>query len=47
MKRYISRNDEKYYTANLVYKYIVKNDIEVKTIAVDNGLEFKTLGIAA
>ncbi len=36
-----------YYTANLIYKYIVKNDIEVKSITVDNGLEFKALGIAA
>ena len=36
-----------YYTANLIYKYIIKNDIEVKSITVDNGLEFKALGIAA
>jgi IS30 family transposase len=36
-----------YYTSNLIYKYIIKNDIEVKSITVDNGLEFKTLGIAA
>ena len=36
-----------YYTANLIYKYIVKNDIEVKSITVDNGLEFRALGIAA
>ena len=36
-----------YYTANLIYKYIIKNDIEVKSITVDNGLEFRALGIAA
>ena len=36
-----------YYTANLIYKYIIKNDIQVKSITVDNGLEFKALGIAA
>ena len=36
-----------YYTANLIYKYIIKNEINVKSITVDNGLEFKALGIAA
>ena len=36
-----------YYTANLIYKYIIKNDIVVKSMTVDNGLEFKALGIAA
>ena len=36
-----------YYTANLIYKYIIRNGIEVKSITVDNGLEFKALGIAA
>lgn len=36
-----------YYTANLIYKYIVQNEIEVKSITTDNGLEFKALGIAA
>lgn len=36
-----------YYTANLIYKYIIKNDITVRSITVDNGLEFKALGIAA
>lgn len=36
-----------YYTANLIYKYIIKNDITVKSITVDNGFEFKALGIAA
>lgn len=36
-----------YYTANLIYKYIIKNDVPCKSITVDNGLEFKALGIAA
>ena len=36
-----------YYISNLIYNYIVKNDIEVKSITIDNGLEFNTLGIAA
>ena len=36
-----------YYTANLIYKYIIANDIDVKSITVDNGLEFRALGIAA
>ena len=31
----------------LIYKYIIKNDIKVKSITVDNGLEFRALGIAA
>ena len=36
-----------YYTANLIYKYVLDNDIEVKSITTDNGLEFKALGITA
>ena len=36
-----------YYTANLIYNYIIKNDIDVKSITVDNGLEFKRMGIIA
>ena len=36
-----------YYTANLIYKYIINNEIDVKSITVDNGLEFKALGITA
>lgn len=36
-----------YYTANLIYKYIIKNEVPCKSITVDNGLEFKRLGIAA
>ena len=36
-----------YYTANLIYKYLIDNKIEVKSITTDNGLEFKAMGIAA
>ncbi|MEG0095839.1 MAG: IS30 family transposase, partial [Erysipelotrichaceae bacterium] len=36
-----------YYITNLLHKYIKENEIEVKSITVDNGLEFKALGIAA
>lgn len=36
-----------YYIMNLIHKYIEKNEIKVKSITVDNGLEFKALGIAA
>jgi IS30 family transposase len=36
-----------HYTSNLIYKYIIKNGIEVKSITTDNGLEFNTMGIAA
>ena len=38
---------QEYYTANLIYNYIIKNEIKVKSITVDNGLEFQALGIAA
>jgi len=38
---------QEYYIANLIYNYIIKNEIIVKSITVDNGLEFKALGIAA
>lgn len=36
-----------YYIDKLIYEYILKNDIEVKSITVDNGLEFKALGLTA
>ena len=38
---------QEYYSMNLIHKYIVENEIEVKSITVDNGLEFNVLGIAA
>lgn len=38
---------QEYYIAKIVREYIEKNEIEVKSITVDNGLEFKAMGIAA
>ena len=38
---------QEYYINKLIYEYIVKNDINVKSITTDNGLEFNTLGICA
>ena len=38
---------QEYYTANLIYNYLIKNEVKVKSITVDNGLEFKALGITA
>lgn len=38
---------QEYYIANLIYNYIIKNEIKVKSITVDNGLEFQALGICA
>ena len=38
---------QEYYTANLIYNYIIENEILVRSITVDNGLEFQALGIAA
>ena len=42
-----SQYKQEYYTANLIYNFIIKNEIKVKSITVDNGLEFKALGITA
>ena len=36
-----------YYIDKLIYKYIIENEIKVKSITVDNGLEFQALGITA
>lgn len=36
-----------YYINKLIYEYIIKNDIAVKSITVDDGLEFNALGITA
>ena len=41
----IYRNE--YYTNKLIYDYIIRNDIPVKSITVDNGVEFSALGITA
>ena len=42
-----SQYKQEYYTANLIYNFIIQNEITVKSITVDNGLEFQALGIAA
>ena len=36
-----------YYIDKIIYNYILKNEIEVKSITVDNGLEFNALGLTA
>lgn len=36
-----------YYINKLIYEFIIRNEILVKSITVDNGLEFQALGIAA
>ncbi len=36
-----------YYINKIIYEYIIKNGIKVKSITVDNGLEFNVLGITA
>ncbi len=36
-----------YYIDKLIYNYILKNEIKVKSITVDNGLEFNALGLTA
>jgi len=38
---------QEYYIANLIYKFIIENEIQVKSITTDNGLEFNVLGITA
>jgi len=42
-----SEYKNEYYTNKLIYDYIIKNDITVKSITVDNGVEFNALGITA
>ena len=36
-----------YYINKLIYEYIIRNELLVRSITVDNGLEFNALGIAA
>ena len=36
-----------YYIDKKIYEFIIKNEIEVKSITVDNGLEFNALGLTA
>ena len=38
---------QEYYIDRLIYNYIIKNDIKVKSITTDNGIEFSVLGITA
>lgn len=38
---------QEYYISNLIHNYIIKNEIEVKSITIDNGIEFNVLGICA
>lgn len=42
-----AKSKHEYYIANLIQKYIVENNIVVKSITTDNGVEFKAMGIAA
>jgi len=39
--------NQEYYIDKLIYEYIIKNEIRVKSITTDNGLEFNALGICA
>ena len=36
-----------HYINKLIYEYIIRNNIKVKSITTDNGVEFKALGICA
>ena len=36
-----------YYINKIIYEYIIKHEILVRSITVDNGIEFDALGIAA
>lgn len=36
-----------YYIMNSIHKFIIEKNIDVKSITVDNGLEFQAMGIAA
>ncbi len=36
-----------YYINKIIYDFILKNEIEVKSITIDNGIEFNALGITA
>ena len=38
-----TENKNEYYTDKIIYEYIIKNEIIVKSITVDNGLEFQAL----
>ena len=38
-----SNYKNEHYTDKLIYEYIIKNEIKVKSITIDNGLEFSAL----
>ena len=42
-----SQYKNEYYTDKIIYDYLVRNEIKVKSITVDNGLEFQALGLTA
>lgn len=42
-----SEYKNEYYTDKIIYEYILKNEIPVKSITVDNGIEFNALGLTA
>lgn len=42
-----SEYKNEYYTDRLIYDFILRNEILVKSITVDNGLEFDALGLTA
>lgn len=42
-----SNYKNEYYTDKLIYEFILKNEIIVKSITVDNGIEFNALGLTA
>lgn len=42
-----SQYKNEYYTDKIIYDYLVRNEIKVKSITVDNELEFQALGLTA
>ena len=38
-----SEYKSEYYTNKIIYNYLIRNEIKVKIITVDNGLEFQAL----
>lgn len=42
-----AENKNEYYIDKLIRKFLIENNITVKSITTDNGLEFKALGITA
>ena len=42
-----SEYKNEYYTDKIIYDYLIRNEIKVKSITVDNGLEFQALGLTA